>query len=60
MPIFEFKCPKCQDKFETVQSFGAQPPLCEKCDVLMEKTFSQTAPPIFKGSTTYKSRKPRT
>ncbi|MBI4650032.1 zinc ribbon domain-containing protein [Candidatus Desantisbacteria bacterium] len=31
MPVYEYKCKKCNLKFEELQSIGADAPPCPKC-----------------------------
>ena len=67
MPFYTFKCPKCEDVKEVLQS-NQTPPLCEECSsivprryVKMERVFGDTGKPQFKGSgfyeTDYKKKK---
>jgi putative FmdB family regulatory protein len=39
MPLYVFKCSKCDHEFEKLQSFSAEAPACPKCGV--EKTEKQ-------------------
>lgn len=43
MPIFEFKCPKCNTIYEEIvyNTKIHQPPICLKCKTITEKIFSR-------------------
>lgn len=44
MPIYEFRCKKCQDQIEVFQKLSDKPPTrCRKCGGRMEKQFSRTS-----------------
>lgn len=44
MPLYEYKCTRCQYKFEIVQKFGASPPPnCPKCGGPLSKVISAPA-----------------
>lgn len=44
MPIYEFRCKKCQDQIEVFQKLSDKPPTrCKKCGGRLEKMISQTA-----------------
>ena len=54
MPFFTFKCPKCEDEIEVLQS-KSEPPNCKECSTLlprrfidMERVFKVNAKPISK------------
>ena len=53
MPIYEYICAACKDKFERIQSFSDQPlATCEKCGGKLQKLMSECAV-HFKGSGWY-------
>ncbi len=53
MPIYEYICTACQDRFELIQSFSDQPlTKCEKCGGNLQKLMSECAV-HFKGSGWY-------
>ena len=44
MPIYEFRCKKCNNQIEVYQKFSDKPPTkCKKCGGRMEKMISATA-----------------
>jgi putative FmdB family regulatory protein len=44
MPIYEFRCKKCNDQIEVYQKMTDKPPTrCRKCGGRMEKQFSRTS-----------------
>lgn len=44
MPIYEFRCKKCNDQIEVFQKLSDKPPTrCRKCGGRMEKQFSRTS-----------------
>ena len=44
MPIYEFRCQKCNDQIEVFQKLSDKPPSrCRKCGGRMEKQFSRTS-----------------
>jgi putative FmdB family regulatory protein len=44
MPIYEFRCKKCNDQIEVYQKHSDKPPTrCRKCGGRMEKQFSRTS-----------------
>lgn len=53
MPIYEFRCQKCNDQIEVFQKLSDKPPTrCRKCGGRMEKQFSRTSA-HFKGEGWY-------
>jgi len=53
MPIYEFRCQKCNDHIEVFQKLSDKPPTrCRKCGGRMEKQFSRTSA-HFKGEGWY-------
>ena len=40
MPIYEFRCSKCNKKLERIQKMTDPPPQCEVCRVEMQKQIS--------------------
>ena len=53
MPIYEFRCKKCNDQIEVFQKLSDKPPTrCRKCRGRMEKQFSRTSA-HFKGEGWY-------
>lgn len=51
MPIYEYKCPKCDNICEVIQKFSDDVPKCDKCDITMEKKFNNKGGTfILKGS----------
>jgi putative FmdB family regulatory protein len=44
MPIYEYRCKKCNDQIEVFQKSSDKPPTrCRKCGGRMEKQFSRTS-----------------
>lgn len=44
MPIYEFRCKKCNSQTEVLQKLSDKPPTrCKKCGGRLEKQFSRTA-----------------
>jgi putative FmdB family regulatory protein len=44
MPIYEFRCKRCNDQIEVYQKLSDKPPTrCRKCGGRMEKQFSRTS-----------------
>jgi len=44
MPIYEFRCKKCNDQIEVFQKLADKPPArCRKCGGRLEKQFSRTS-----------------
>ena len=44
MPIYEFRCKKCNEQIEVFQKHSDKPPTrCRKCGGRMEKQFSRTS-----------------
>jgi putative FmdB family regulatory protein len=47
MPIYEYRCPRCQAELEKLQRMSEPPPRCERCfeadatEVQMKKLVSQ-------------------
>ena len=53
MPIYEFRCKKCQNHIEVYQKMSDKAPTrCQKCGGRLEKQFSRTAA-HFKGEGWY-------
>ena len=53
MPIYEFRCKKCNRQIEVYQKLSDKPPTrCQKCGGRLEKQFSRTAA-HFKGEGWY-------
>jgi len=53
MPIYQYKCSKCNNKFESTQSFNAEPSAsCPVCNNGAKRLFIPV-PVIFKGSGFY-------
>lgn len=53
MPIYEFRCKKCNNHIEVYQKLSDKPPTrCQKCGGRLEKQFSRTAA-HFKGEGWY-------
>ena len=38
MPFYTFKCPKCKDEIEVLQS-TSKPPNCKECSTLLPRRF---------------------
>jgi len=63
MPFYTFKCPKCKDKKDVIQSIiDEDVPICKKCSsvlprkhVKMERVFGNTGKPQFKGKGFYET-----
>lgn len=46
MPIYEFECEKCQERFEDLISSDAEPPACPACGATgAKRLFSPVSPP---------------
>jgi putative FmdB family regulatory protein len=44
MPIYEYRCKKCNDQIEVFQKLSDKPPTkCKRCGGRMEKQFSRTS-----------------
>ena len=44
MPIYEYRCKKCNNQIEVLQKMSDKPPTrCKKCGGRLEKMISQTA-----------------
>jgi putative FmdB family regulatory protein len=41
MPIYEYRCKKCEHKFEKLVKLGVLPPFCPKCEGETEKLVSR-------------------
>lgn len=53
MPIYEFECEKCHEKYEIMINFGEDfPKICVKCGGNLKKIFSPVGI-VFKGSGFY-------
>lgn len=46
MPVYEYKCPKCEHKFEELVKHDAPPPACPECG--NESTEKQVSISTFK------------
>ena len=62
MPLYTFKCPKCDKVEEVIQKMSDEPPVCDKCSKMvprkfvdMERVFGDTGRPQFKGSGFYET-----
>ena len=50
MPLYTFKCPKCNYEKEVIQKMDDRPPLCKKCKkVKMEKVWSLNTSRLISG-----------
>lgn len=56
MPLYEFKCPKCEKTVDVLQKYDDPNPTCDcgESDVEMKRVYS-VANPIFKGSGFYET-----
>ncbi|HEX4106497.1 MAG TPA: zinc ribbon domain-containing protein [Solirubrobacteraceae bacterium] len=45
MPIYDFCCPSCEERFEELLSFDAGAPLCPACGAPSERVISRFATP---------------
>ena len=55
MPLYEYKCERCQRRIEVIQSFSAKPlRKCEECGGKLAKLISRSGF-VLKGSGWYKS-----
>jgi putative FmdB family regulatory protein len=55
MPTYQYRCTKCEDEFEVVQSFTDDPVTeCPKCGGVVRKQFSSVGV-VFKGAGFYKT-----
>ena len=56
MPTYEYKCMKCNHKFEVFQKITDDPVIeCPKCKGEVKRLISGGAGPIFKGSGFYQT-----
>jgi len=49
MPIYEYRCLKCGNRFELPHAVGADPGPCPKCGGILRRVYSSVGV-IFKGS----------
>lgn len=40
MPIYDFRCTSCAQQIEVTQSMNASSPICQRCDIDMERWIS--------------------
>ena len=38
MPFYTFKCPKCEDEIEVLQS-TSEPPNCKECSIVLPRNY---------------------
>ncbi len=55
MPIYEYKCPKCEVKEEVIQRVGEDAPSCPECGMSMQKEISKDTTFILTGTGWYKT-----
>ncbi len=42
MPLYEYKCDRCEKHLEVLQRHNDPPPTCSECDIRMAKQISRT------------------
>jgi putative FmdB family regulatory protein len=53
LPVYEYECPSCSNRFEIIRSFGKNGSVsCPKCGCNAQRIFT-SVPVIFKGSGFY-------
>lgn len=45
MPLYDYRCPRCDYRFEVLQRAGAAAPECPACHAATERCVSAPAPP---------------
>lgn len=55
MPIYKYKCKKCDKVTEKIQSFEAPPPKCKNCNIDLEKLIANKGGFILKGNGWFKT-----
>ena len=55
MPLYDYKCPKCGNLIDVIQSSTTEAPKCPKCGTVMEKQVSAPAGFEFKGGGYYQT-----
>ncbi|MCK5687973.1 zinc ribbon domain-containing protein [Myxococcota bacterium] len=53
MPIYEYKCKKCDETFEVIQKMSAPAPKCESCGSKRTERLMSAASFVLKGSGWY-------
>lgn len=43
MPLYEYRCDKCNTIVEILQRIGEETPLCKKCNTKLKKIISTTS-----------------
>lgn len=54
MPIYEYECPSCTNRFEEMMKMGAPAPACPKCGATETRKLVSAAAFMLKGSGWYK------
>ena len=54
MPIYEYECPSCGERFERMVKLGAAIPACPKCESANVRKLVSAAAFVLKGSGWYK------
>ncbi len=49
MPLYDYKCPECEERFEARHNISADAPPCPECGHMGVKRIITTAPRIHKG-----------
>lgn len=57
MPIYEYKCDKCEYEVDELQQIGGEAPLCSECGAEMRKKPTYPAMVKIKGMGGYPSRR---
>ncbi|HLC75616.1 MAG TPA: zinc ribbon domain-containing protein [Candidatus Peribacterales bacterium] len=55
MPLYDFECSECNEKFELEHPRGAEPPACPICGSTDTEILLTPQPVIFKGGGFYKT-----
>ncbi|MBC8100496.1 MAG: zinc ribbon domain-containing protein [Armatimonadetes bacterium] len=53
MPLYDYRCPQCDTRFEARHNFSAPTPACPKCAYEAPKRIITTAPSIAGGMLTH-------
>ena len=43
MPIYEFKCKKCNNSIELIQKYDEKAPTCDKCGEILSRAVSRNS-----------------
>jgi len=53
MPVYDYKCPNCEHRFEARHSFSADAPPCPNCGYVEVKRVITSAPSVANGMMTH-------